>query len=191
MARYPHDDEDEDARRRGRILRDGEVMRVPMTMRDSKHAWRDGSENDSRRSSIHDGQGNPTLHRPGFVYPTESSFVEDARERAYREHDEAEQNRWRSPASVGAGSNEFVLATEGDLCTVREGGRDEGAPGRLRRIDGRGLVCVPDTPRQDDSASMFDERDAAYQMTDWEAENAWRGREWLAANRPTHFPRGR
>jgi hypothetical protein len=38
------------------VLRDGERMRVPMTMMDS---W--------QRARLHDGHGNPVGHRPGFV----------------------------------------------------------------------------------------------------------------------------
>jgi hypothetical protein len=34
------------------------------------------------------------------------------------------------------------------VCTVREGGIDEGAPGHLRMVNGR-LTCVPDKQRTD------------------------------------------
>lgn len=112
------------------ILRDGFSVSVPMTMRDSVQR--------AVAQNLHDGHGNRDVvgHRPGFII--DAHDARDAVEEAYRLRDEADQNAWRADAKETWG-------TPGDQCTVREGGRDEGSPGHLRRIGNR-LVCVPDKP---------------------------------------------
>ena len=174
-------------------LRDGEILRVPMQLRDSASAWRDDMVThfegeaharailDGSRAQFHDGRGLTAGFRPGPIIPREP-IANDRRAEIYALHDQEESNRWRDAVPTSAGRTDFIGAREGDLCTVREGGSHEGSPGRLRCIDGR-LVCVPDNSRQD-SQSVTDERESAYALRAWEDENAWRGMQWLDANRP-------
>jgi hypothetical protein len=186
MATVPYEDDEDDARRRGRIMRDGEVVRVPMMMRDSKDAWRDEMAKTGFRRSyakLDDAAkrlgltDHLDLCRPGFRYCTDAA-ARDAKEAAYRAYDEEQTNAWRKS---GTGSIPFVGQRAGDLCTIN------GRAGHLQMVDGE-LQCVPN--EHADALPLMDVQ-TAYALTDWEAENAWRGREWLAANRPKHFPRGR
>jgi hypothetical protein len=77
-------------------------------------------------------------------------------------------------------SGEFRGAQEGDVCTVREGGVDEGSPGHLRMVGGK-LTCVPDKRSQDAvprTMSVADAqriRDQAYEESVRREENEWRG----------------
>jgi hypothetical protein len=110
--------------------------------------------------------------RPGFA----TGFIEAAsaarRQRAYDSYLTDLTNAWRGDADERWGE-------EGDQCTVREGGVDEGSPGHLGRINGR-LVCVPD--RDDDHRSL-DQRmsdhkqlmDDEYARFDERLRNQWRG----------------
>ena len=64
-------------------------------------------------------------------------------------------------------------------------------------VDGK-LVCVADGRGEDsrsgqtrrDSLATTDARERAYAVADWEAENSWRGQDWVKANRPAHFGNG-
>ena len=155
------DDDDEEGKPWGlRVLRDGERMRVPMTMIDSTGR----SVLDDHAPRVNDPAA---VHRPGF-HVTADQAAMDRVEAAYAEVDARDANAWRNPAPVGAGSAEFVGQQEGDHCTI------DGAPGHLRRAGGE-LVCVPDTS-QDDALPGEDERDRAYREVALRDENAWRTR---------------
>jgi len=171
------DDDDEEGKPWGlRVLRDGERMRVPMTMIDSTGR----SVLDSHAPRVNDSA---SVHRPGFHLTADQAAM-DERDRAYREVDLRDENAWRNPTPTGAGSAEFVgqqqvprtptwqqvprtptQRQEGDLCTI------DGAPGHLQRVDGE-LVCVPDSSQ--DALPGEDERDRAYREVALRDENAWR-----------------
>jgi hypothetical protein len=118
----------------------------------------------------------------GFRY-NDSAAVRDARQRArdaYRQVCDDLANAWRNPDPDG----QLGIATEGDQCTVRSGGSDEGAPGRLCRI-GSALVCVPyDADNgngngngngwNNDRRSMRDATERAYAQYERELCDAWR-----------------
>jgi hypothetical protein len=81
--------------------------------------------------------GTAGLHRPGPRYVADAA-LRDAKQQALDEYQRDVENAWRGDAKETWGE-------PGDQCTVREGGRDEGSPGHLRRVGNR-LVCVPDKP---------------------------------------------
>jgi hypothetical protein len=101
-------------------------------------------------------------HRPGFV---DAATNDARRERAYDTYETDLTNAWRKDAYEEWGE-------EGDQCTVRDGGVEEGGPGHLRRINGR-LVCVPDRRGSDtrDHATTMAELYDAYDRT---LSLAWR-----------------
>jgi hypothetical protein len=83
------DDEDDDDRvSRGRVARDGEIVRVPMAFMDAMQ--RSVALN---AVSAHD-VGNPAGHRPGFRLADDDEHRQAA-EDAYRERTEWMANAWR------------------------------------------------------------------------------------------------
>jgi hypothetical protein len=89
--RYLDDDDDD-------ILRDGEVLRVPLRMMDgwqhdmSKHfdqLRRDGA-------SLHDGLGGEVGHRPGFAM-TNDAAIRDARAQARTKYIKEVRDAWQPP----------------------------------------------------------------------------------------------
>ena len=76
----------------------------------------------------------------------ETRHLDDERERLYQQHRQELCDAWKMPAADATPTPRN--AQEGDQCTVREGGREEGGPGHLRMVGGN-LVCVPDRRRQD------------------------------------------
>jgi hypothetical protein len=163
------------------VLRDGEKMRVPMYMADSGDA-----------ADAADGHVLLADHQPGHYRPKDQAAL-DARAAAYRAYDAEQSTAWRTEPipepSRTAGALPYAGGQVNDLCTVRNGGSDEGAAGTLQMINGA-LVCVPDQrstdamPRADDHYLMDDrfiEADrakttSAYAAYDAEAAEAWRGR---------------
>jgi hypothetical protein len=164
MNRYDDDDNFETIMdpidgKPARVLRDGGRYRVSMTMRDSSPAIR----------RVTDGSGGTGdgLQRPGFRVRADDARAKQAVLDAYRQRDFEDSQAWRVDA-------EETWGEAGAQCTVREGGRDEGAPGHLRRVGNR-LVCVPDNPGRADSATAQQRvRDAAYATYDNEIREAWR-----------------
>jgi hypothetical protein len=173
MAAARHDDDDPFDE--FGVLRDGRSVRVSMQMRDAAMA-------DSQRDAARRFDDRLALHRPGPRYSTDQAGI-DAKAKAYADSVVELTTAWqRKPvadADTGFGSGEFQGAMEGDVCTVREGGVDEGSPGHLRMVSGK-LTCVPD--RSQDSApprTMTPDAakailDAAWRASVEEDENAWR-----------------
>jgi hypothetical protein len=160
-------------------LRDGERIFVPLSMRDNASLspmQRSVMADKAARSPVVDAAGGTAgLHRPGPRYARDQdarAAVEQARAQWIDQMTTAWQ---RLPTADVRG------AQEGDQCTVREGGHDEGAPGHLRRINGE-LVCVPDRRHQDaaprgptyDAAEGERIKAAAYAAMVDELTNAWR-----------------
>ena len=156
-------------------LRDGDRLRVPLHMRDGVSSMQRSvmADKAARRFGLADGS---SLHRNGPRYCIDEAArarVEQARAEWIAEMCDA----WRTPA-VDAG--EFRGAREGDQCTVREGGHDEGSPGHLRMVNGR-LTCAPDRRRQDavprtmtmDEAQRI--KDEAWLESVKDLESAWKG----------------
>ena len=75
-------------------IRDGLGLRVPMQFMDSMQ--REIATNARTRGTrLHDGQGGPVGHMPGFVYAGDAS-VYDAREEARAEYIKNLSDAWRS-----------------------------------------------------------------------------------------------
>jgi hypothetical protein len=144
MQRHDDEDEDNDNDRR-RILRDGEALRVPMMMMDGMQ--RDIARQGDRRDRVQDGS-------------------REERWRAYRQYEDDVTTAWCSDVT-----GEFIGKREGDACTIRSGGDDEGSSGHLKMIGGK-LICVAD-PRQD-AAPTIDAKAGAYAAYDAWLQNAWR-----------------
>ena len=68
------------------VLRDGERMRVPMTMMDQ----REKAEHLRRRARLHDGHGNPVGHCPGFI--GSDAFTTEERQRIRDAYDAYERD---------------------------------------------------------------------------------------------------
>jgi hypothetical protein len=142
----------------------GEVVQVESWQRDT--IW-------ANRLGLGDGLD---LHKPGQRFSTDRA-ANDAREEVYQDEKRKLQDAWRKPVADIA--NEARGAQEGDECTVREGGINEGAPGHLRMVKGA-LKCVPDKRRQDavppsmtaDAAQKI--RDEAWLEMCRDLESAWR-----------------
>jgi hypothetical protein len=153
-----------------RILKDGRSVRVrfrdAQAARGQAHAAHDG------RQPLTDQQRRDLLGcRPGFrtldsdTYRERKAWARDAREIAEREMCEA----WRNPplglGHLRDGKGRFgSTGVEGDVCTVRDGGVNEGAPGHLRRVGGV-LRCIAD---DEDDNSAFD--DSAFNDAQMDAE---------------------
>lgn len=199
-------DDDDDERRHGRVLRDGERVRIPMAFRDSRDSWRDDMaahfaalqtiDADARRAALdgsrarfHDGRGWAAGFRPGSIIAREP-LVNDPREAAYAEIAARDASAW-STAPTRDATGELRGAQEGDSCTLlRSGGSDEGPPGHMQMINGV-LTCVADPPQGDSRPHMsqISPTDAALALRAWEDENLWRGQDWINQNRPAEFRR--
>ena len=140
------------------ILRDGEVLHVPLHLMDGQPnpdlspLQRDVGEhavrNAARRARVTDGAGNAglALHRPGYR-------IVDGIQRdmsVYAAYDAEAEAAYKN---VGAGEREALGQRVGDVCRFDP----EGARGHLKMINGE-LTCVAD--RQEDATSVKDDRAA-------------------------------
>lgn len=194
MTLQTYDDDDSPIDKNG-ILKDGRRVRVPLMMRDA------ATVTDIFAADGSGGRGDPSaasLRRPGFrIFWQDAVFshlARRAKELAYAAYDADLTNAWRGDnPPTGAGERQMRGAAEGDICTTN------GAPGHLRRVDGK-LVCVPDRrdamydpdddedeqdPRRrrrgnsaaraaETSADHRTVMDALYQQYDTEIQNAWK-----------------
>jgi hypothetical protein len=138
--RHRHDDDN--------ILKDGERLRVPMTLMD-------GIQQAVARESLRvtDGAGKTVgLHRPGFRLSATDARSTDLD--VYAEYEKFLVDSWKTPSITGAGERGQVGAREGDLCTI------DGRPGHLKKVNGE-LSCVPDAQQdhQQRMAQLYDARD--------------------------------
>ena len=96
-------DDDEDQTNDHKILRDGEILRVPLMLMDgspnddlSPVQWAvalDAQQRDAvRRFGLNDAAA---LHRPGYRFSINDVAL-NAKEQAYRDVDRAQRNAWRS-----------------------------------------------------------------------------------------------
>jgi hypothetical protein len=136
------------------ILRDGETMRVPVSLMDSMP-----------RTKIGDGLA---MHRNGWRLP--ASSLRDSKQRQlldllYAQRDAETENAWRE---------DYPGASEGDPCTCRGADfpNDIGSPGHIELHEGR-LCCVPDNPSANDARSVRDARVRAYLDYDRDLTTAW------------------
>jgi len=155
------------------ILRDGEVLHVPLYLKDGQPnpdlspLQRDVGEhavrNAARRAQVTDGAGNAglALRRPGYR-------IADGIQRdmsVYAVYDAAAEVAYKN---VGAGERETLGQRVCDVCRFGP----EGARGHLKMINGE-LTCVAD--QQEDAASFKDDRAAAYAAKDEYYRTAYRG----------------
>ena len=155
-----------------RILRDGARLRIPLTMRDSvlgdqrrgrrvKYdpagrlvSWEE-EEMDDSRSALHDGRGNYDTvgHRPSFIVSDRVPL----RRSIYDEYDRRKSAEWvNPPTSPWARDAEGYAESDiGTACTVKNEDYPDafGSPGTVRRVKGRGIICVPDRRAAPDPAS--------------------------------------
>lgn len=117
--RHHHDDDDDD-NRRGRIISDGQSVRVPMFAMDAVQK--------AIATHLHDGHGGGIGHRPGHIVSGAPEAL-DVRRQMYDEYDARMATEY-----LGAGR-------EGTICTVRNAQypRAQGAPGHVQNG-----ICVPD-----------------------------------------------
>jgi hypothetical protein len=143
-------------------LRDGEIARVPMMLRDSL------SPVQRQIAALHDGKGGTPGRRNGFAF-SRDVHAKDELAAAYMDHEEFLQNAYRGVADVEG----YAEGSEGSVCTVKgESYPDDfGAPGHVRRVDGE-LVCVPDSKAasgEDHATTM----DRLYENYDRSLERAY------------------
>jgi len=147
---------------------------------------------------LEDGEA---LHRPGFRFCDVAG--NEAKAKALLQSIEDAENAWREPpagsiaerapglprhepfsAVTGAGESggrnapsgySLTGQREGDICTVRDGGVDEGAPGHLRMVGGE-LRCVAVREQEGEREDGRDERARAYDQMCRELSDAWRGK---------------
>jgi hypothetical protein len=158
-----------------KLLKDGEVRRVPMYMRDgTDDAWRVAMHQhfhgaagfgftDRRRTETrkYDPKGRLVStseeeetedamgHKPGFVCSSDAAWL-DAKETAYREYDERMANAWKTDAAS------YGAAKEGTACMT-----DDKRPGTLVRGSDGHLVCQANA-RQDAAPAFTPTGDVAY-----------------------------
>jgi hypothetical protein len=177
---------DDDAFDENGLLRDGHRARVPVHLRDAL------PDPPLRRRGL-DSAEHAALNscRPGFRYAVDTESMRERRQwlaDEYVSYNFELSNAWKNPPKglgrLADGNGRFgSTGVEGDVCTVRDGGVNEGAPGHLRRVGGR-LVCVAD---DEDDDSAFDDgacndaqmdaeqqRELAYQAYAREVSRAWK-----------------
>jgi hypothetical protein len=173
MPRPHHATNDDDIWDERGLLRDGKKYRVSLMAMDSASIAARAQLTDAERLSL-------DSCKPGYRYATDSAAARAAKQRArdaYRQVCDDLENSWRNPDPDG----QLGISTEGDQCTVRQGGYDEGSPGHLRRI-GNNLICVPDDYDPDDNDNGFnsdrrsvrDAKERAYEQYERELRDAWR-----------------
>ena len=81
MRHHHHDDDDE---HHGKIIRDGEVVRVPLHLMDAAF---DPVQRAIARNGLHDGAGNMVGHRPGAIHDASDVDGAERRRRMYRQYD--------------------------------------------------------------------------------------------------------
>jgi hypothetical protein len=163
IADFDDDDPDAPFDSRG-ILKDGHRVRVPTTMRDAASVGRHALS-DAERTALRGCQ-------PGFRYAADTDTMRERRQwaaDAYTSHEFELVNSWRNPplglGRRAEGNGRFgTQGVEGDVCTVRDGGVNEGAPGHLRRVGGV-MRCIAD---DEDDDSAFD--DGAFNDAQMDAE---------------------
>jgi hypothetical protein len=117
IKKRKHDDDDDD-----RILRDGERMRVPLTLMDgmqrdvAQHFQRARVRDAAaRRFGLSDGLA---LSRPGFRYVVDDAAL-DAVEQAYADIAARDVNAWKNPAGGQDTTREFIAQRDA-LSTMDE-----------------------------------------------------------------------
>jgi hypothetical protein len=146
------------------MLRDGQTLRVPMTMRDSMSEMQ-RSVADHKMARERFGLNDALdLHRPGQRFSTDAAArarVEEARAEGIREMCDA----WKNPPVADQRGQR-----PGDQCTI------DGQPGHLNHR----LECLPDKrqdsapPRTMDAIDAQKIKDAAWLQSVQELEQAWR-----------------
>src|SRR5262249_54087060 len=91
------------------ILRDGQSVRVSMTMRDSRDAWR----NDMHRKFVAEDKAARELasHRPGFR-DSRTTVQLDALEQAYRDADKADSERYKGETGTPTPEQHDAMPTQ-------------------------------------------------------------------------------
>jgi hypothetical protein len=152
------------------IVADGEVVHVPMYLRDSVIRERSASN----AAIVHTGGG----YSPGHVYSTDGA-MRDAGARARAEAIAEMRDAWRgtrhgNASTQNAPKGEYAASSGyriGDACTVN------GAPGTLVESGSPGwLTCKPTAAdaRPLDAAQSQRIRDEAYRRMCADLQDAWR-----------------
>ena len=119
MRRHQHDDEAFDERG---VLRDGQRLRVPLTLMDGIDPMQQAVARESLR--VTDGQGGVAgLHRPGFrIFATDAtSEAMRARDAAYRDYEQSLTTAYKNPVGFGGDPSIRGLSKRGSV-RQREGG---------------------------------------------------------------------
>ena len=123
-------------------LRDGEVRRTPMLLRDGLDSWSDETRQQftdaEARIKQRDGVLMPdgasaAMHRPGFAQNKARGFAvglrNDARAQAYASAEAADAAAWQN--HLCDADEDYPDSMEGQRCTVRSG-EHQGSPGVVR-----------------------------------------------------------
>ena len=89
MKHHQHRDDDD------RILKDGQVLRVPMFMMDGMDAVQKAVARSSARVTDGSGKGGLNLHRPGFRLSDARQTSDAAIARAYELYDAELTSAWK------------------------------------------------------------------------------------------------
>jgi hypothetical protein len=167
MRHRQHEDEAFD--KRG-LLRDGQRLRVAMSMMDSLDPIQKAVAHDGIR--VTDGQGGSIgLHRPGFRITANDARTThyQPRDKAYEDYQRDLVDAYKTPVGFGGdptitgfGERGSVGQRAGDVCTI------DGKAGHLKMVNGA-LQCVPNR------ADAADSRQATYDAYDADLREAWRG----------------
>jgi hypothetical protein len=166
------------------MLRDGEALKVRLSMMDAMQRDIARFANERFRVTAADGSTGLSLHRPG--YRLSDIALEAEKSVIYDEYDRRITSAWQDARGdhpeTGFGENGSLDLQVGDECSVKEGGGrfgPEGARGTIQRVDGR-LVSVADDRSSNDARPVRDARshqqiiDELYRRRDEELTNAWR-----------------
>jgi hypothetical protein len=157
------------------VLRDGVVLSVPTTIRDSITRQRAAAK---RAVRVTDAFGGEAGRRPGFAFAVKDQAASDAKREAYQNYETRVTNQWRDQGENDDDVDEFFANKgdfgEGGACTVKgpEYPDDFGSPGHIHN-----RVCVPERDGVSLADAMRDHRkrmDSVYRQHDERLSNAWR-----------------
>ena len=154
------DDDDNPALDENGLLRDGHSVRVSLM---------DAMSVRDQRPLLHDGKGGVPGRRPGFAF-NRDAYAKDELEVAYCEYEERLCDAWRHADAEG-----FQPGSEGCVCTTQNEfyPEDFGSLGHVKYVNGKGLICVPDT-KSSSAADHATTMDAIYELYDEDLRNQWR-----------------
>ncbi len=162
MTKYRRNghDVDEDEALVDGVLKDGYAIHTPIFAMDSV-------QRAISRNGLHDGHGGTPFHRPGYIVDASDTDADERRRQMYATYDAEKAAEY-----LGGGGEGSV---ENAVCTVRnpQYPRAQGAPGHIRRVDGK-LICVPDELQRDALPARDGNMADVYAAYDARIREMWR-----------------